>query len=190
MKKLIVTCIFVMLSITHHSAIAKTFYDSCIGDNFVQQMPITGINRPTVSIIENVTTIQEGETLSFTANATVDAQGKPFFYWCTTKGNLEKDTSYTGQRYGRVKFTAPSFTGEDDYVMLIVQLGDGLGYVSRKSILLKVQERVDHPWEPGNDFDSETDHHPVVPEPGTFLLFSTGLISMLIIVRRNLKKNE
>jgi len=112
----------------------------CIGDNYEQGIPIPNVSLPTVSLTsaENVAQIYEGESLTLFANAIVDTQngGNPNFYWCAEKGQLEIDSSTPD--LNQVKYIAPTEVTEDTWVRVVVQLSDGLGYVSGKSLFLNI----------------------------------------------------
>ncbi len=67
----------------------------CIGNNYEQQMPVPGVIRPTAEIV-GASAINEGATVTLSANATVDTDkgGAPFYYWCAEKGLIEFDPAY------------------------------------------------------------------------------------------------
>ncbi|OQY55158.1 MAG: hypothetical protein DRR08_11845 [Candidatus Parabeggiatoa sp. nov. 2] len=112
----------------------------CLGDNYEQGLPIPNVNLPTVSLTSegNVAKIYEGDSLTLFTNATVDTQNgaNPNFYWCAEQGQLEIDP--TAPDLSQVKYIAPAEVTENTWVRVVVQLSDGLGYVSGKSLFLNV----------------------------------------------------
>jgi hypothetical protein len=112
----------------------------CLGDNYEQGIPIPNISLPTVNLTSegNTAQIYEGESLTLFANAIVDTQngGNPNFYWCAEQGQLEIEP--TAPDLNQVKYRAPTEITEDTWVRVVVQVSDGLGYVSGQSLFLNI----------------------------------------------------
>ena len=113
--------------------------DVCIGHDYEQQTPLTGVNVPTVAISGSAAVNEQGKT-SFSAISTVDIGkgGKAFYYWCAEKGLLQADPAYSD--YSRVKFIAPKVAGADEDIRIYAKVGDTLGYVGRDIFHVKVSE--------------------------------------------------
>ncbi len=110
----------------------------CIGENYEQETVLPDVTLPTVSLSnEGATSINGGESVFISANAVVDKPkgGEPNFYWCAEKGYFQIDPS--APNFSRVKYIAPTGLGEDTDVRIVVQIGDGLGYVSADALVVK-----------------------------------------------------
>ena len=110
----------------------------CIGENYEQETVLPDVTLPTVSLSnEGATSINGGESVFISANAVVDKPkgGDPNFYWCAEKGYFQIDPS--APNFSRVKYIAPTGLGEDTDVRIVVQIGDGLGYVSADALVVK-----------------------------------------------------
>ncbi|KPA12366.1 secreted protein containing APHP domain protein [Candidatus Magnetomorum sp. HK-1] len=142
----VVLTIFIILicSFTNEHAFAAS-----IGNNYEQQIPIEGVQLPSVRI-ETELTVNEGDIIDVTAFATIDTQNgaQAFYYWYADKGNFQMHTSYPD--YSTVKFQAPEYSCE---VTIAAQVGDGLGYIAtdRQTIIVGNgnQPPDDLPVEPG-----------------------------------------
>ena len=114
--------------------------DVCIGHDYEQQTPLSGVTPPTVEISGN-SAVNEQAELSLSANSTVDEAkgGSKFYYWCAEKGMLQADPAYPD--YRKVKFIAPKVPGSDEDIRIYAKVGDTLGYVGRDIFHVNVSER-------------------------------------------------
>lgn len=112
--------------------------NACLGNDYEQPLPVAKVTPPTVNIVEAPAEVKEGETVSLTAEVVVDQKkgGAPAFYWCAEQGQFELDPN--APDYHTVKFIAPSVTEEGAVVRMVVQVGDGLGYVGYEVATLKI----------------------------------------------------
>ena len=124
-------------------------YAASIGNNYEQQIPVEGVQLPSVRI-ETLMKIDKGGIIDVSAFANIDTQngGQPFYYWYADKGTFQMHTSYPD--YSTVTFKAPEYSCE---VIIAAQVGDRLGYIATDKQTIIVgngnQEPDDPPFEPG-----------------------------------------
>jgi len=130
--------LFYSIFAVQNNAIAA-YVGYCAGNNYEQQMPVSGVIGPTVSI-EGVSVVNEGETILLTANADVDTDkgGSPFFHWCAKKGIIELEPD--NPDYSTVRYVAPFVPGSNETVSITVRVGDTLGYVEQDTITINILE--------------------------------------------------
>jgi hypothetical protein len=112
----------------------------CIGHDYEQQIPLTGTTLPVVKITTAITAVKEGQATRLTADATIDAQGKAFYYWCTDKGSFTKITD----DYKTVLFIPPASSG-NDVANMWVKVGDSLGYIDSAKATITIEKQIVNP---------------------------------------------
>lgn len=110
----------------------------CIGNNYEQQMPLAGVIKPKITAMNGPTSITEGEIKTFSANATVDGAkgGSAFYFWCADRGGFQKDP--TSSNFSSVLYVAPSISQSSETEKITVIVGDGIGYVAKKTMVVTI----------------------------------------------------
>ncbi len=132
-----------------------------IGNNYEQQMPIPGIQLPSVRMITD-TEVSPGETIDLSAYATVDTHngGRAFFYWYAESGTFEYHPSYPD--YSMVKFVVPDTSGS---IKVSVQVGDTLGYIDTDSLTINVMDENSGDTPPEEPPSTDTQDCTFTPDP-------------------------
>lgn len=146
---------------------ANAAVDTCIGNNFEQQAPVPDVQLPTVTI-ESMTSVNEGETIILTANATVDTQnnGIASFFWCVQGATLEPEPA--SPDYRTVRFTAPFLSSAGNgKARVAVQVGDDLGYVDIAVIIIDITPNPNDTDKDGLPDDWEMQYFGSLSQDGT-----------------------
>jgi len=112
----------------------------CVGHNYEQQNPTQRTTSLSVLFTTAISVVKEGQATRLTADATVDAQGKAFYYWCTDKGSFTKITD----DYKTVLFVPPASTG-NDVANMWVKVGDSLGYIAYATTTVAIEKQLAYP---------------------------------------------
>jgi len=173
---IIIAAVLFLTLISANTALAVT----CIGNNYEQQMPVSGVQPPSVTILGD-SQVNEGQTLELTAYEWVDTAkgGSAFFYWCADSGEFQDNSN---SNFKTITYTAP-VVSQDQTVSIRAKVGDGLGYVARNTVIIAVRNvSNDDPDTPNEDADNdgmpdawETEHFGNLSRNGTGDLDNDGV---------------
>lgn len=116
-----------------------TYAHSCVGNNYEQQVPSNSANvaLPLAKFTHTSSKIiNEGTIALIGADASVDNNGFPFFYWCAEQGNFLKHPN--SPDYRQVYYVSP-MVSSDMLVKIWVKVGDTLGYIDTNVVTVTVQ---------------------------------------------------